>query len=47
MNLMEIDFGETGKVMKLDLGTNQSHVFAGDVVKDSANALFKFLGLEP
>jgi hypothetical protein len=33
--------------MKLDLGKNQSHVFAGNVAKDfQATAPLKFLGLE-
>jgi hypothetical protein len=33
--------------MKLALGRNRTHVFAGDAVKDlQATAPFKFLGLE-
>ncbi|MBB5343519.1 hypothetical protein HDF10_001494 [Edaphobacter lichenicola] len=33
--LSDIDFSaETGKVEKLDLGRNQSHVYAGSAVKD-------------
>jgi hypothetical protein len=43
----DIDFSaETGKVMKLDLGKDQSHVYAGDAVKDFQVAKpFRFLGL--
>lgn len=41
-----IDFSEHGQVMKLDLGKEQSHVFAGNAAKDfKAMAAFKFLGL--
>ena len=37
---------ETGKVMKLDLGPNQSHIHAGNVNKDfKATEPFRFLGL--
>jgi penicillin V acylase-like amidase (Ntn superfamily) len=47
MDLHQIDFSEHRKVMKLDLGRNQTHVFAGDAVKDFQPAQpFKFLGLE-
>ena len=48
VNLKDIDFSEGGKVMKLDLGTNQSHVYAGNVAKDfQVSSPFKFLGLAP
>jgi hypothetical protein len=34
--------------MKLDLGRNQTHVFAGNVVRNfEPTASFKFPGLEP
>jgi penicillin V acylase-like amidase (Ntn superfamily) len=47
MNFKDIDFSaETGKVMRLDLGKDQSHVYSGNVVKDFQVAKpFKFLGL--
>jgi choloylglycine hydrolase len=46
INLKEIDFSENGKVMKLELGKDQSHVYAGDVVKEfKVTSPFKFLGL--
>jgi penicillin V acylase-like amidase (Ntn superfamily) len=47
VNFNDIDFSaKTGKVMKLDLGKHQSHVFAGNAVKDFQPAPpFKFLGL--
>jgi len=46
INLKEIDFSENGKVMKLELGKDQSHVYAGDVVKKfKVTSPFKFLGL--
>ena len=46
VNFNDIDFSaETGKVMKLDLGKNQSHVYAGNAVKDFVvSKPFKFLG---
>ena len=42
-----VDFSsESGKVMKLDLGPNQSHVYAGNVTKDFKETKpFRFLGL--
>jgi hypothetical protein len=47
VNLNKIDFTEHGKVMKLDPGKNQNHVFAGDLVNDfQPTTPFKFLGLE-
>lgn len=46
INMKEIDFSENGKVMKLELGKDQSHVYAGDVVKEfKVTTPFKFLGL--
>jgi len=46
INMKEIDFSENGKVMKLELGKDQSHVYAGDVVKEfKVTPPFKFLGL--
>lgn len=46
VDLKEFDLSENGKVMKLELGKNQSHVYAGNVAKDfRASAAFKFLGL--
>jgi penicillin V acylase-like amidase (Ntn superfamily) len=47
MNFKDIDFSpETGKVMRLDLGKDQSHVYSGNVVKDFQVAKpFKYLGL--
>jgi penicillin V acylase-like amidase (Ntn superfamily) len=47
VDLNEIDFSPaTGKVKKLDLGTNQSHPFAGDATKDFRDsAPFKFQGV--
>lgn len=47
VNFKDIDFSaETGKVMKLDLGKNQSHVHSGNAVKDfQVTKPFKFLGL--
>jgi choloylglycine hydrolase len=42
----DVDFSPTGKVMKLDLGTNQKNTFSGNTVKDFKPAEpFKFLGL--
>jgi choloylglycine hydrolase len=41
-----MDFSEHVQVMKLDLGKNQSHVYAGDVAKEfKVSAPFRFLGL--
>jgi penicillin V acylase-like amidase (Ntn superfamily) len=47
VNFKDVDFSsESGKVMKLDLGPNQSHVHAGNAVKDFVAAKpFRFLGL--
>jgi len=46
INFKDIDFSENGKVMKLDLGKDQSHVYAGNVVKEfQVTKPFKFLGL--
>lgn len=47
VDLKALDFSaETGKVRKLDLGPNQTHVFAGETSKDFKVAEpFKFLGL--
>ena len=46
VNLNEIDFSPSGKVMKLDLGPNQKNIFAGNVSKDFQSAkAFKFLRL--
>ena len=47
VNFKYIDFSaETGKVMKLDLGPNQSHIHSGNAVKDfQISKPFKFLGL--
>lgn len=47
VDLTTIDFtAETGKVKKLDLGPNQTNVFAGETSKDFKVAEpFKFLGL--
>jgi choloylglycine hydrolase len=48
LDLHDVDFSERAKVMKLDLGKNQTHVFAGNVAKDfQPSEPFKFLGLEP
>jgi penicillin V acylase-like amidase (Ntn superfamily) len=43
----DVDFSrETGKVMKLDLGPNQTHIHAGNAAKDfKATQPFRFLGL--
>ena len=48
VDLKKIDFSEkAGKVMKLDLGPNQDHTFAGDATaKFRESAPFKFLGLQ-
>jgi penicillin V acylase-like amidase (Ntn superfamily) len=47
VNLRDVDFSqETGKVMKLDLGANQSHIYEGNAVKGFVGAkAFRFLGL--
>ncbi len=47
VNFKDIDFSaETGKVMKLDLGKDQSHIYSGNAVKDFQVAKpFRFLGL--
>ena len=47
VDFKDVDFSsESGKVMKLDLGPNQSHVYAGNVAKDFAvTKPFRFLGL--
>ena len=47
VNLKDIDFSaETGKVMKLDLGPNQTKVYAGEVAGDFKESKpFEFLGL--
>jgi penicillin V acylase-like amidase (Ntn superfamily) len=46
VDLRKLDFSESGKVMRLDLGKNQSHVYAGEVAKEfRPTAAFKFLGL--
>lgn len=44
VDLHDVDF--SGKVMKLDLGKNQTNVFSGNAAKDfKASEPFKFLGL--
>jgi penicillin V acylase-like amidase (Ntn superfamily) len=47
IDFKDVDFSsESGKVMKLDLGPNQSHVYAGNVAKDfKVTKPFRFLGL--
>ncbi len=47
VDFKDIDFSsESGKVMKLDLGPNQSHLYAGNVAKNFKEAKpFRFLGL--
>ncbi|WP_260734982.1 linear amide C-N hydrolase [Tunturiibacter lichenicola] len=47
VNFKDIDFSaETGKVMKLDLGKDQSHIHSGNAVKDfQVTNPFRFLGL--
>jgi choloylglycine hydrolase len=46
INMKEVDFSENGKVMKLELGKDQSHVYAGNVVKEfQVTKPFRFLGL--
>jgi penicillin V acylase-like amidase (Ntn superfamily) len=48
VNLHSVDFSaETGKVMKLDLGKNQSHIYSGNAATDFKEAKpFNFLGLQ-
>ncbi len=48
VDLKSLDFSEkTGKVMKLDLGHNQSHTYAGNATPQfQATAPFQFLGIE-
>ena len=48
INLQDVDFSsETGKVMKLELGKNQSDIYSGNTVKDFKQAQpFNFLGLQ-
>ena len=47
VNFKDVDFSsKTGHVMKLDLGKDQSHVYAGNTVKDfKVTQPFKFMGL--
>ena len=47
VDLNSIDFSpQGGKAMRLDLGPNQAHIYAGDATKDFQPAApFKFLGL--
>jgi penicillin V acylase-like amidase (Ntn superfamily) len=47
VDFKDVDFSvESGKVMKLDLGPNQSHVHAGNVAKEFKETKpFRFLGL--
>ncbi|WLW60361.1 linear amide C-N hydrolase [Achromobacter aegrifaciens] len=47
VDLKALDFSpENGKVLKLDLGPDQRHTFAGDATRDfQPSAPFKFLGL--
>jgi penicillin V acylase-like amidase (Ntn superfamily) len=49
VNLRDIDFSsETGKVEKLDLGKNQSHIYSGNATTDFKETKpFTFLGLRP
>jgi penicillin V acylase-like amidase (Ntn superfamily) len=48
VNLRQVDFSaETGKVMKLDLGRDQSHIYSGNAVTDFKEAKpFRFLGIQ-
>ena len=48
VDLKSLDFSEkTGKVMKLDVGHNQSHTYAGNATPQfQATAPFQFLGIE-
>jgi penicillin V acylase-like amidase (Ntn superfamily) len=46
VDMKGLDFSEHGQVMKLDLGKEQSNVFAGNAAKDfKATQPFRFLGL--
>jgi penicillin V acylase-like amidase (Ntn superfamily) len=47
VDFKDVDFSsESGKVMKLDLGPNQSHIYAGNVAKEfKVSKPFRFLGL--
>jgi penicillin V acylase-like amidase (Ntn superfamily) len=47
VDFKDVDFSsESGKVMKLDLGPNQSHIYSGNAAKDfKATRPFRFLGL--
>ena len=47
VDFKDVDFSsESGKVMKLDLGPNQSHIYSGNVAKEFKVAKpFRFLGL--
>jgi penicillin V acylase-like amidase (Ntn superfamily) len=46
VNFKDVDFSEHGKVMKLELGKNQSNTYAGNAAKDFQTAApFKFLGI--
>jgi penicillin V acylase-like amidase (Ntn superfamily) len=47
VDFKDVDFAsDTGKVRMLDLGPNQSHVYAGNVAKDFKEAKpFRFMGL--
>jgi penicillin V acylase-like amidase (Ntn superfamily) len=45
VNFKDVDFSEHGKVMKLDLGKNQSNTYAGNAAKDFQASPFKFLGV--
>jgi penicillin V acylase-like amidase (Ntn superfamily) len=48
INLHQVDFSaETGKVMKLDLGKNQSHIYSGNASTDFKESKpFRFLGIQ-
>lgn len=47
VDLKALDFSEkTGKVLKLDLGSDQSHTYSGDATRDfKPSAPFQFLGI--
>jgi penicillin V acylase-like amidase (Ntn superfamily) len=47
VNLRDVDFSsETGKVMKLELGKNQSNIYSGNTAKEfKETKMFNFLGL--
>ncbi len=49
VDLRKIDFTpQTGKVLKLDLGTDQDHTYSGDATADFVpSEPFRFLGVEP